>query len=340
MEPTVTMGSRGIVCHTRGRDVHLDPSGPVGGQTAFVSHAHSDHLPPSGTQAIASAETRELAGARDVSLHGAEDGSLTMVDAGHILGSRGLLFDDIFYTGDICTRARAFMRGAQVPRCKTLITETTFGLPSFSFPEPAEVARRVNGIISSMFERGRPVVLMGYQLGKAQLLTHMFGHWAPLYAHDSIKAINDVHARIGVRLPETVGHTEAESRGLLERGPWVMIAPMATSRDGFVAGLQKKYGAATVAFSGWAGSGHAAARRGADYTVPLSDHCDFGELVGMVVASGAETVYTTHGYVDEFSAHLRSMGIDARPLSRQRAERVAPSTRGARARRGRRALNG
>ncbi|MCY4252100.1 MAG: exonuclease [Thaumarchaeota archaeon] len=316
MGPSVVAGRRGIVCETRGREVCLDPPGRVGARLAFVSHAHADHLPASGTSAVSSEETRALAGARDVAIHGADGGGLEMVDAGHILGSRGLLFDDIFYTGDICTRARAFMRGARVPRCRTLITETTFGLPSFSFPPPSEVARRVNGIISSAFERGRPVILVGHQLGKAQLLTHMFGHWAPLYAHDSIRAINGVYAEMGVRMPETVGHTEAESRGLLARGPWVMVAPMGAGA--LISGLRRRHRAVTVAFSGWAGSGHAAERRGADYVVPLSDHCDFGELVGMVVASGAETVYTTHGYADEFGAHLRTMGIDARPVPRAR----------------------
>lgn len=307
-------GRRGIVCRSRGREVCLDPPGRVGSGLAFVSHAHADHLPASGTAAVSSEGTRRLAGARDVEIRGAEGAGLEMVDAGHILGSRGALFDDVFYTGDICTRTRAFMRGARVPRCRTLITETTFGIPSFSFPPPAEVARRVNGIIASAFERGRPVVLLGYQLGKAQLITHMFGHWAPLYAHDSIRAINGVYEEMGVRMPQTVGHSEAEARGLLARGPWVMVAPMGAGA--FASGLKRRHRAVTVAFSGWAGSGHAAERRGADYVVPLSDHCDFGELVGMVVASGAETVYTTHGYASEFSAHLLSMGIDARPVPR------------------------
>ncbi|RNJ72740.1 MAG: exonuclease, partial [Thaumarchaeota archaeon S15] len=100
MGPSVVAGRRGIVCETRGREVCLDPPGRVGARLAFVSHAHADHLPASGTSAVSSEETRALAGARDVAIHGADGGGLEMVDAGHILGSRGLLFDDIFYTGD------------------------------------------------------------------------------------------------------------------------------------------------------------------------------------------------------------------------------------------------
>jgi putative mRNA 3-end processing factor len=46
----------------------------------------------------------------------------------------------------------------------------------------------------------------------------------------------------------------------------------------------------------------------------MSDHCDFNELVNLVVQSGAEKVYTIHGFVDEFAEHLRTMGINAQPL--------------------------
>jgi putative mRNA 3-end processing factor len=34
----------------------------------------------------------------------------------------------------------------------------------------------------------------------------------------------------------------------------------------------------------------------------------------MVVQSGAEKVYTIHGFVEEFATHLTKMGIDAQPL--------------------------
>ena len=46
----------------------------------------------------------------------------------------------------------------------------------------------------------------------------------------------------------------------------------------------------------------------------MSDHCDFNELVDMVVQSGAEQVFTIHGFVDEFASHLNKIGIAAQPL--------------------------
>jgi putative mRNA 3-end processing factor len=34
----------------------------------------------------------------------------------------------------------------------------------------------------------------------------------------------------------------------------------------------------------------------------------------MVIKSGAEQVYTIHGFVDEFAQDLRKLGISAQPL--------------------------
>ncbi len=317
MAGPVRMTKNGILCTPNGRRVRLDPRNAGAGDVHFVSHAHSDHLPSrTGGTILASRETAEIAGLRGVDMRGHVErlDGFSLVDTGHVLGARGLLFDGIFYTGDICTRDRGFLRGARVPRCKTLITECTFGLPEFVFPGTAEVQRRVNELVSGLYGRGIPVILLGYSLGKAQTLTQLFGHWGPLYLHDSVMRVNALHQRLGIPLPGGTGHSEAMERGLLEKKPWMMIAPMMPSRSRFLSEMRGGYGAVTIGFSGWAQSKRFAFGRGADYTFPLSDHCDFPELVDMVVASGAEQVYTVHGFVEEFAQSLRGLGISARPL--------------------------
>ena len=40
-----------------------------------------------------------------------------------------------------------------------------------------------------MFSKGIPIILMGYSLGKAQILISLFGNWKPLYVHDDIYQI-------------------------------------------------------------------------------------------------------------------------------------------------------
>lgn len=314
----VSMTPDGATCTIRGETVRLDPRS-AGTGINFVSHAHTDHLPASGGGVILTSDhTARIAAIRGCDLGESTETAdgLELHDTGHILGSKGLLAGDVFYTGDICTRDRGFLRGARVPKCRVLVTECTFGLPEFRFPSVSETKARVDELISTMYSRGVPVVLMGYELGKAQTLSQMFSHWEPMYYHDSVKRMNDLHRRLGVPLRPAPGHTEARRAGLLDRKPWVMIAPMMGSKAAFVQEM-KRYGAVTVSFSGWAGSSRwHGYTRGADYSFPLSDHCDFAELVRLVESSGAEQVYTVHGFVSEFAASLIERGISAEPLSR------------------------
>jgi putative mRNA 3-end processing factor len=311
------MTKNGIFYQFNGTKVHIDPNNASQDGVNFVSHAHSDHLPyHNGGTILSSRETNEIANLRGFKMENYVEQmeNFSLVDTGHILGAKGLLFDDIFYTGDICTRNRGFLNAAKVPKCKTLITECTFGLPEFVFPKLEEIQKQVNAIISSLYALGTPVILLGYQLGKAQTLSYLFRHWEPMYYHDSIKKMNDLHRELGVDLKEGWGHTEAEKKGLLDKKPWLMIAPMMSNRNFFLKHMRAKFDAVTIGFSGWAQSSRFSFGRGADYSIPLSDHCDFNELVDLVKQSQAEKVYTIHGFVEEFASHLVNMGIDAQPL--------------------------
>ena len=312
----------------------LDPKALDPDAVNFVSHAHTDHLPAarrcsSKATILSSMQTREIARLRDSDLQNTVDhmDGFELVDSGHILGSRGVLFDDVFYTGDICTRDRGFLRGARVPRCRTLITESTFGLAEFSFPSIRDTVMRVNKIISDLYGRGVPVILMGYQLGKAQTLAQLFGHWAPLYFDDSVLAMNNLHARLGVDLAGGMGCKEAESRGLLDKKPWLMISPLLSEKTEFVRRMKSRYGAVTLGFSGWAQSAKFPFGRRTDYSIPLSDHCDYSELLRLVRQSGAEMVYTTHGFASEFAEALQNLGINAESLGSMITNTVKKNTR-------------
>ncbi len=311
------MTKNGILCEINDKRVYLDPKNTDSAGINFVSHAHSDHLPSkNGGTILSSLETNEIANLRGFKMENHVDSldDFSLIDSGHILGAKGLLFDDIFYTGDICTRNRGFLSGAKVPKCKTLITECTFGLSEFVFPSMDEIQKQVNELISDLYGRGVPVILMGYQLGKAQTITQLFGHWEPLYFHDSVYDMNSLHQKLGVPLKDGIGHSEAEKNGLLEKKPWVMVAPLMSAKNKFIQDMKSKYGAVTIGFSGWAQSPRFPFGRRADYSIPMSDHCDFNELVDIVVQSGAEQVYTIHGFVEEFAEHLKKMGITAQPL--------------------------
>jgi putative mRNA 3-end processing factor len=195
------------------------------------------------------------------------------------------------------------------------------------FPNLVEIIHKTNGIISEMYNLGVPVLLMGYPLGKAQLLAALFGHWDPIFVHDSIYKMNSVYMELGINLKEMATHSVAEKKGLLAKNkPWLMIAPLNAARSNFVKLMKQRYGAVTIGFSGWAIDKRYKFMMDLDYTMPMSDHCDFPELVKVVRACNPKKIYTFHGFSVEFAASLRKMGYDAESLvgtNRQKGQQTA-----------------
>ncbi|MDV3277435.1 MAG: hypothetical protein LYZ69_03085 [Nitrososphaerales archaeon] len=298
----------------------LDPKGPARADYTFVSHAHVDHMHNASKleTVITSDETKELAAARGFDLGDtikALEG-VQLLDSGHILGSRAIrIEDEVYYTGDASGRERAFLGKCVAKRARLLIMETTYGSPEYVFPSTAKLVKEVNGLIGEMYHRGKPVVLMGYPLGKAQLLSYFFSTWEPLFFHESVARMNDIHRRHGVPLREGSRFEPDKDSDSLPLGPWLMVAPLSHGRSKMLAHLKKRYGAVLVAFSGWAMDGGYARSLGADYAFPLSDHCDYPELLKLVDEVSPEVVYTTHGFAQEFAKDLRKLGFSARTLN-------------------------
>ncbi|MDQ4050710.1 MAG: exonuclease [Thermoproteota archaeon] len=322
MKAEVTLGQSGIMVHHKDSVIALDPSRHADSHFTFVSHAHVDHLHKRNmakksnnkNQVLASKETALIAEARGYKIGNAAEhhDGFRLVDTGHILGSRGLLIDEeVYYTGDISMRERAFMKPAKVPHAKTLIIESTFGRPEYIFPPISEITHKTNKIIAEMYDLGIPVILMGYTLGKAQLLTKLFGHWDPII-YDSVAKINSIYSDLGVKLKSITTYSQAEEQGLLIKNrPWVMIAPLMSSRCSFLKEMKNRCGAVTVGFTGWAVGSRYRYMMGLDYVMPVSDHCDYNELVAAVKQCGPEKVYTFHGFAKEFASSLSRLGFDA-----------------------------
>lgn len=96
-------------------------------------------------------------------------------DAGHILGSAGILLEhkgqNIFYTGDINLSSQELMRRAELPEAliNTLITETTYGSTDSFFlrnwkDEKERFAEEANKILN----KGGSILLPVFSLGKTQ----------------------------------------------------------------------------------------------------------------------------------------------------------------------------
>jgi putative mRNA 3-end processing factor len=325
MHSRVKAMDHGLLLENNETRILLDPSKVETNDFVFISHAHSDHVyrkPKNRSKitTITSVETEAIANARGYEITNAiyEEKDLELIDSGHILGSKGLLaFNEIFYTGDISIRKRAFLKmPKKIPQVDTLIIESTFGRHDYIFPDHREIIHQANKIIADAYDKGHPVILMGYPLGKAQLLTNFFGHWDPFFSYDSIEVINTVYRNMGISLRNTTCFTEAEKDKQLEtKYPWVMLAPLMNGNSRFLKYMKEKYNTITIGFSGWACSPRYKYMMGIDYALPLSDHCDFNELIQIVKKCNPKKIFTIHGFEVEFARVLNTMGYNAIPLS-------------------------
>ncbi|MHB1908753.1 MAG: MBL fold metallo-hydrolase RNA specificity domain-containing protein [Nitrososphaerales archaeon] len=316
----------GIEIQSSSFSIALDPKRASNCDYTFVSHAHIDHVhvPNGKSKLIASEETKILAKLRGYDLGSISDRSsgVYLVDSGHILGAKAVVVKDrILYTGDICSRDRGFLKGFKGIKCETLIMETTYGRPHYIFPSIDEIASKVNRFIARCFDECRPVVLTGYPLGKAQVISYLFGSWDPIYLHESVYSMNQCHIDLGVGLRNLASYELTKSfDSKLTKGPWVLIAPNFSSKSNFISSLKRDYNAAVASFSGWALDSRFRFMQNATESFPLSDHSDFNELVEFAKYCNPSMVYTVHGFAKEFATYLRSIGFEAEPLGESLAQ--------------------
>ena len=63
--------------------------------------------------------------------------------------------------------------------------------------------------------------------------------------------------------------------------------------------------------SGWGIDESSKYRYRVDKVFPLSDHADYNQLIDFVGKVNPKTVYTVHGFTNQFAADLRREGITA-----------------------------
>ncbi|MCX6149805.1 MAG: MBL fold metallo-hydrolase [Ignavibacteriales bacterium] len=107
--------------------------------------------------------------------HNKEQIKITFIDAGHILGSSGILIESenerIFYTGDINLSDQAIIKGASLNNQKvdTLILETTYGsTDSSQIPIWWNEAKRFSSSANQILQNGGSILIPVFSLGKMQ----------------------------------------------------------------------------------------------------------------------------------------------------------------------------
>ena len=313
--------NKGIYCPQA--KVYIDPWRPV--RSAIITHAHSDHSRPGMKRYLAhrdSVPVMKLRLGEGISVRSVEYGEAILVNgvkislhpAGHIIGSAQVRLE---YKGEVWVISGDYktdnddISGTFEPiRCHTFITECTFGLPVYRWPDQQQVFEEMNQWWASNIEKGMVSVLQAYSLGKAQrVIQGLNQDIGPIFTHGSVENTNEVFRAHGIDIASTIRVAADMPKSAFKGG--MVIAPGSAVGTSW---SQKFAPFSTSIASGWMMIRGARRRRAADRGFVLSDHADWEGLNQAIRETGAEQVYATHGYSETFARWLRETGLDAKVL--------------------------
>jgi ATP-dependent DNA ligase I len=296
-------------------DLWLDPWDER--PTAFVSHAHADHM-GSHQEIIFSTVTAKLMTARlpgtriehpldfraPFSFRGAQ---VTLYPAGHIYGSAQCYVEieneSLLYTGDFKLRHGKSAESIEWRSSGTLIMETTYGLPRYVFPPTDEVVAQLVRFCAEAIEEKVTPILFGYSLGKAQeVLAALSGSGLRILLHPTIFRMTKLYEALKDRLPPYSPFRPEDLPGS------VFICPPTASRTKLIQSIRPRR---TAMLTGWALDPGAIYRYQSDAAFPLSDHADYPDLLRYVELVRPNRVLTLHGFAREFAEDLRRRGVEA-----------------------------
>jgi len=310
---------QGLFCEVG--DFYIDPWRKV--DRALVTHGHSDHA-RYGMGAYLTATpgvdvVRERVG-RDAKIEGIAFGerrkigevSVSFHPAGHLLGSGQIRVEhrgEVWVvTGDYKTAPDVSCEAFELVECDTLITESTFGLPVYRWPEPKEVFRQINEWWRANQEEGRTSILFAYALGKAQrVLCGLDSDIGPIGVHGAVARLNPHYIAAGKPLPEVVP-ANSETASLL-RGKGMIVTPGSARNTPWI----RRFAPYSLGFaSGWMTGRGARRRESLDRGFVLSDHADWPGILATIEGCGATRVGVTHGYAEPLVRWLKEeRGLDA-----------------------------
>ena len=315
--PTLELSPAGLWCPFG--EFHIDPWSPV--PQAIVTHSHADHARPGMGNYLVAAEGEWVAKAR---LPGASiqplpygerirlgDVEVSLHPAGHVLGSAQIRVEhrgEVWVvSGDYKLAADPTCRAFEAIRCHRFISESTFGLPIYRWPNPQDELARLRAWRRRCRDEGRFAVLSTYALGKAQrILAAMETEDLPILVHGALEPLIAAYRAHGVALPPTLPADRANATA--HRGRALVLAPPSAVGGAWI----RRFTPASIGVaSGWMLVRGMRRRRGCDEGFVVSDHADWPDLLTAIAATECEAVALTHGFAAPLAAHLRSKGLRA-----------------------------
>lgn len=308
---------KGIYCPAG--DFYIDPWRPV--QRAVITHAHSDHARWGHQHYLCQHDSVPLLKLRlgDISVQGVTFGEtvayngvrISLHPAGHIIGSAQVRVqqgNEVWVvSGDYKVENDGLSGQFEPLPCQVFITECTFGLPIYNWQPQGMIFGQIRDWVNENREAGKNSVLLAYSLGKAQrLLYNLQDNVDRFMVHGAIDVAHQVLLANGHALPPVQRITPETPKADLKGS--LIIAPPSAAGSVW---MRRFNPYALGICSGWMQVRGHMRRRNADAGFALSDHADWTGLLQAVKATGAEKVFTTHGFSSAFARYLQENGIEA-----------------------------
>jgi putative mRNA 3-end processing factor len=306
-------------------DVYIDPFKAV--ENAIITHAHGDHARRGNINYLCHSQSVPILKRRigHYLYQSAEYGEIVNINcvkfsfhpAGHVLGSAQIRVENKgeiwVVSGDYKTEDDGIVAPFEAIKCHTFITESTFGLPEFDWLPQEEIFSQINEWWQKNADENKCSVIYAYSLGKAQRVIQYLKHQiGPVFVHGSIQNMNEAYREAGVLLKSTRKAGSDVDRKKFRKA--IIIAPPSADNSYWMKRFEPFV---TALVSGWMINGGSKSWLKADKGFALSDHADWKGLNEAVLATGAEKVIVTHGYINEFADHLNNIGIEAEAIPTQ-----------------------
>ena len=315
--PLITFSDKGLFCPQG--DFYIDPWMPV--DRAVITHAHSDHARWGSKSYLCQHFTKPILQLRLGENHyESKDWNepvyinsvkVSFHPAGHIIGSAQVRIEyqgEVWVvSGDYKTEDDGVSTPFEAIKCNAFITESTFGLPIYKWKPQEDIFNDMKGWIARNSAEDKTSVFIAYSLGKSQrILKPLAETGLPIFVHGAVYNVHQALVNSGWNLPGvkriTPDTTKEELRGA------IVIAPSSAEGSTW---MKRFTPYATGICSGWMQVRGNLRRKNADAGFALSDHADWEGLLQAVKATGAQKVFTTHGFQSAFSRYLNENGIEA-----------------------------
>ena len=292
IEDFLCINENGLYCAYG--DFYLDAKRPV--RQVVVSHGHGDHVVAGCHQVWCTGATRSFMEHRfrknagyhfHIMPYGVsfdiQDVSVTLLPAGHILGSAMVLMEyrglRYLYTGDYKLQADPTCEPIQLVKADVLITESTFADPAVVHPDPIAEISKLN-------ETDYPILLGAYALGKAQRLTALINQYCPVkrvFIHHAIMPFHKLYEASGVEMLCYLPYARKVMKDNPEHAVYI-VPPLTFNSYAHAKNIIRVFA------SGWKNL-----QVGKQMSLFISDHVDWQDILYTVATVEPQEIWTLHG---------------------------------------------